>query len=316
MINEDTLFILGAGASIPYGLPSARELRKKIIDNTRALTKLKYVGVSDSEPLKTRALSFSHDFEKRFRDSNNESIDYFLTRNPILMEFGKEIISYCIHNDEMGSGFAESLSENNQKSDWYFYLYNYMIQKLKKPDSYNLFKKNRVSFITFNYDRSLEYFLYTSLLNSFGEITPAICDELLDYLDIVHVYGSLGTNDIVNNYKRFYEHDEIKSRSKYIEIIRDGNVAEKINIKFQTATRIFIIGFGFDDTNLMNLRFYDQLTRFHKIYATSIGLNERKVDIIRGEIMKQFNIQAVSEHPIIPPVFENINSLELLKKYL
>jgi hypothetical protein len=55
------------------------------------------------------------------------------------------------------------MSEKNMDRDWYKELFNLMDEKLRGPDAYLDFKENKVDFITFNYDRSLEYFLCHSI---------------------------------------------------------------------------------------------------------------------------------------------------------
>ena len=45
---------------------------------------------------------------------------------------------------------------------WYVYLFNQL--GARKDD----FNKNRISIITYNYDRSLEYFLFVALKFSYG----------------------------------------------------------------------------------------------------------------------------------------------------
>jgi len=47
------------------------------------------------------------------------------------------------------------------------------IAGLKQPQDFEKFKENKVAFITFNYERSLEYFLYTSFINTFWQSRKA-----------------------------------------------------------------------------------------------------------------------------------------------
>lgn len=51
MITKNTLFILGAGASVPYGYPTGRELRKLLISNSS--DRLSYSKMFNEESLKT-----------------------------------------------------------------------------------------------------------------------------------------------------------------------------------------------------------------------------------------------------------------------
>jgi hypothetical protein len=50
---------------------------------------------------------------------------------------------------------------------------------------------NQVSFVTFNYDRTLEHFLCVRIANTYGIALP-LAWESVKKIPIVHVYGSLG----------------------------------------------------------------------------------------------------------------------------
>lgn len=88
MIKEKTVFILGAGASVPYGYPTGKELRYEIIQNhPERLKRAISHGVnktSAKEPIGD-AKSLAEKFEK----SSTESIDLFLARNHRLSQTGK-----------------------------------------------------------------------------------------------------------------------------------------------------------------------------------------------------------------------------------
>ena len=50
--------------------------------------------------------------------------------------------------------------------------------------------KNKLSIFTFNYDRSLDYFLYQSVLSNFGEAVAS--KNPAANIEITHMYGRLG----------------------------------------------------------------------------------------------------------------------------
>ena len=56
--------------------------------------------------------------------------------------------------------------------------------------SFEDFHTNKVSFVTFNYDRSLEHFLCRSLANSFAK-TEAEAGEVISKIPIIHLHGRL-----------------------------------------------------------------------------------------------------------------------------
>lgn len=72
-----------------------------------------------------------------------------------------------------------------ERGDWY----QYFCDKLNT--SFEEFDQNKISIITFNYDRSLEHSLFTALKNSYAK-NDRDCASKLKNIPIVHVYGQLG----------------------------------------------------------------------------------------------------------------------------
>jgi hypothetical protein len=74
MISKNTVLVLGAGASYPYGFPLGKQLKQKILslqerpDDYSAVHELGYLERDISE------------FQRRFRGSQLDSIDLFLER--------------------------------------------------------------------------------------------------------------------------------------------------------------------------------------------------------------------------------------------
>ena len=59
------------------------------------------------------------------------------------------------------------------------------------PDDYFKLSKSNLTIITFNYDRSLEHYLYNTFLNFTKSLTEKEKIEELKKLKIYHVYGKL-----------------------------------------------------------------------------------------------------------------------------
>jgi hypothetical protein len=95
-------------------------------------------------------------FRQEFYNSGRNSINAFLEHRTELMEVGKAAIAVALINYENPDrviGFGED--------NWLRYMYNQL------NTSFDEFGKNQLSFITFNYDRVVEWFLLTCLQNSF-----------------------------------------------------------------------------------------------------------------------------------------------------
>src|SRR5205814_6081210 len=96
--------------------------------------------------------------------------------------------------------FQSSVSRGG---DWYQYLFG------KLNASFEEFGQNKLSVVTFNYDRSLEHFLLTTLQYSHGKTFDQCADLLMANIPIVHVYGQLS--------ERRYPHPEARQYSPHRE---------------------------------------------------------------------------------------------------
>jgi hypothetical protein len=126
-----------------------------------------------------------------------------------------------------------------------------------------------VKFITFNYDRSLEHFLYERLLATF-----AISDDqalaIVRKLAILHVYGSLGRFGISVSgtdlpYQPTHNTQSLLIAANAIRVIPE---ARDDSDEFKTARewlshaeRICFLGFGFDSLNVRRLGILNGLSR-------------------------------------------------------
>ncbi len=290
MIEKRTVFVLGAGASCPYGFPTARGLRSDII----ASFTLRYEnllegrerrgvpGVNDAYPRPEAA----EKFVERFDRSSTESVDLFLSRNPALARIGKMAICTSILFGEQNSRFREHVKDPNQ--DWYFHLFSRLSRDLTEEDGIQDFAKNNVAFITFNYDRSLEHFLYESVLNSFGGADTTTAGEQVEQLPIIHVYGTLAPLG--------WQDPEWKNRLEYgnyaalpqlnlpllsdnLHIVhekRENPNIEKAREQISQADRIFFLGFGYAKENLEALGLPGILKPAQRVYGTAMGFTDKE----------------------------------------
>lgn len=324
MITEPTLFILGAGASKPYNYPTGYELKKDIAV-TFHNRYFEVIGVNNSSKQEIQSLkTHIDDFINRLRNSTSPSIDLWLARNPDYLSIGKKAIALHMLKDEKSSGFI--YDSVDQESDWYTYLLQRMTETFTGKNAIEI-GKNNISFITFNYDRSLEYFMYTSLKNDFT-ISDTYLIEQLSKIPILHIYGKLASLPWENrkHYRLKYKPDNIDGDMLYtlsqnISIIYEYNespLIKKAQELISKARRIFFIGFGFHKENLMVLDIPKIMNYEQKIYGTAYPMTEKQVSDIKKTILK---IKTVSPGISISDnssniKLENINVLELLKRYL
>jgi len=252
MITRPTVFILGAGASYGFGYPLGKNLVEIILknfdpDNTKNSIELfKGFGFSEEEIT---------GFRNELKFSASPSIDTFLEpRNKDERDLGKIAIANALIPFENG----DPLFYDNS---WYSILFN------KINSSFDNFDKNRISFITFNYDRSLEYFLLTTLKNRYKK-TEQECAAKLKNIPIVHLYGKLAllpwgkinSNDYTREYNPKITPHFLKKSSTSLKIIYDNvdlpndTDFKKAKLLLSGARKIYFLGFGYHKDNLERLR--------------------------------------------------------------
>lgn len=316
MIDTPTLFILGAGASKPYEYPTGADLRDYIF----RYFPNKFIGHIESETgsQQPNALKKAEEFALYFHKSTTPSIDLFLARNKDLSDYGKKAIAVSIMEHEKTSLLRENIKDHSTQ-DWYSYLYKRMTEKLITPESYKQFGDNKITFLTFNYDRSLEYIIEESLLNSFISAEPQKKREQFEKIKIHHVYGCIDKLPFYGGrkYGTEYNISDINRCSQNIKIVHETlDTKNEVQEIIKNAERIFFLGFGYAEENLQALGIGAVNYGTKKIYGTSVGLTERETNLSRSNLTWGFSIREpnntiTSDVKLIP-----VNNLMLLKKYL
>jgi hypothetical protein len=138
-------------------------------------------------------------FLSALRFSGKGSVDAFLEHRPDLIEIGKYAIALALLRFEVPNAvFAPQQS-------WYEYLFNRLNATIDE------FSQNRLGVITFNYDRSLEWYLHTALKNSY-KLGADEARNALDAITFIHVHGSLGALPWQGGVRDFGD-EEINSQS-------------------------------------------------------------------------------------------------------
>jgi len=253
MIKENCVLILGAGASVPYGFPTGAGLKQIICNNFETMWE-KFIWEKFQTPItddyiqeqKQLAKNFVNDFKK----FDHDSIDLFLDIFKEYSDIGKIAIYLSILNAEINNKMKGKVH------DWYTELFKRMIGT---PENYFKLSDNNVTIITFNYDRSLEYYFY----NIFNDLTKSITlsekIEELKKIKIFHVYGKLSDLSWENE-KSGLEYggnlwlNQLGSRKDNIKTIferrENAGVINIIILSIQSARKIYFLGFGFAQENV------------------------------------------------------------------
>lgn len=319
MFTEDTVFILGAGASWHYGYPTGEDLVKLVIDKADSF--IKDINIKARHPTKTDydrpvvkvpdedIIIFDYNKDRndiinncgllkdRLQASNAVVIDDFLSKqNEKIQEIGKFLIAWVIleceqkYTTEIHKGYSNNCNFNREKykqskqaqggnapegqlkdfdDDWCRFVLHKITNDCEKKSEHSCehtLQNNRVKFITFNYDISLELMLFRGLSASLGYFGQEEIDDFFLHGRFIHMYGKarqVSCRDFspINiqwgdgkspDFKKIYE------ASQWIKTIqgvdKDDDFSEVKKVIHQ-AQRIIILGFGFDDRNCDRLGF-------------------------------------------------------------
>lgn len=265
MITVPTALVLGAGASKPYGLPTGVELRQEICHQMRpdskAVEAIRRLGHEDDE------IEY---FRDQFHRSRVASIDRFLANRAEFHAIGKAAIAAVLIQAEEPEHVLDEKwlggrnDDDGAHDDWYGYLWNTMEQ------SWAGFGGNALFVITFNYDRSLEFFLATALANLHGKRFEEALNKVYSTLQIVHVYGTIGKLGTHNGketraYRTELSEAAMRAAVSSLRVIpeyRDHpENARAIQTFLTAAKRICYLGFSYDPINVERLKLDECLPR-------------------------------------------------------
>jgi hypothetical protein len=318
VIENNTVFILGAGASAPYGYPTGEQLREYICLHFED----EFGRIKDNP-----STSVVQEFCYTFKRSSTRSIDLFLSRNDRFSEIGKIAILLGIFDAERNSRFREDMSPERRNQDWYSYLFHRMTADLITPKDYIHFGKNNVTFITFNYDRSLEYFLHESLKNSFSQIADEEIIRVIKQLRIYHIYGKVAELPWESSnsgatckyltpdrdpYTNTY--DALKSLAKNIRIVHESNQDDFPDVRraIMSAERVFFLGFGYARENMEILGIGRILNDKQDIFGTGLGLLQKERNDVTASIRRSLKDTGKA----LSPSIHDMDCVTLLRTFL
>jgi len=296
------LFIIGAGASVPYGFPSGEKLLEEI------------KGVKNSEDklkrwIYKRVLIYNSDrivkgkvFEKVLSDLNDSlmtSVDDFIRNR------NYEDDEYNIAIKRIIAAFILYYENNIKKTiDWTEHLLTAID---RRDNSLKHFFKSR--FIIFNYDRVFEHKILHYL--TFEKREPEDrAMEIIDRMNIIHLHGYLGSfnklrfgaeqmdNSIPENFETVWD-----SKNSYIK-----QIIHKSREYITFSERIFFLGFSYLEENMIKLG----LTANTKILARKkvSGTAYEMPDIKIRNIENRLKLNGA-----LLPYIKNYGAVNLIKEF-
>jgi hypothetical protein len=285
MLDVPTVFVLGAGASAPYEFPTGFELSEQMV---RALQP-GHPTFNDLRDMVGKAQQEITGFRDAFHHSGKNSVDAFLEHRTDLIPIGKLATAHMLISRESAAKLFK------YGDSWLRELYNRM------NSTFDTFAKNKISFVTFNYDRCVEHFLFSALSNTYNRPTAEV-KEVLESMPVVHLHGRLGALPWQDGPSRPFEipisEDGLRIAADNIKIIhedikdgRDKDFARAQRLLME-ADQILLMGFGYNSTNVERLGIRDLPQG--KMIGSCVGLGanataaarevtEGKVNLVGGD---------------------------------
>ncbi len=343
MLTEKTCLVLGAGASLDSGLPTGRQLIYLIADRTGKvkqdesdsfgqiktspdiyISALEKMTNANRKDLIDQTLAFS----RILRSSYPNSIDEFLAANksPYFLEIGKIGIVLTISQFERDSNlFSQEKEEigvaepkfkvEMPNKNWYQSLWAKVSGGCATLEQFKE-SLNNLTIVTFNYDRTLEHFIYKCAIGLFGvyDLATGKINNEKSIQDVIRqlkkwsIYGQIGRlawqrgdtaplpfgtqfrNTEVNL------SDQLVASSKSIITLaedalykkRQQSIMSDLVFQLQEADKIHFLGFGFHPQNLQFFKFDPwgnaNLESTVVIGGTCFGISEPRKKEIEGHL--------------------------------
>lgn len=268
MVTKNTVLILGAGSSIPFGFPSGSYLKAMIcqqLEEEGEMYKDFRNWWNTEEEIRNFVDALTH--------SGQYSVDAFLEHRTDYIEIGKRAMAYILLGREVDCQ-SRMFNVDPSFKNWYQYLFSNLTSSF--PD----FENNNLSILTFNYDRSLGYYLIDALKNTYNKSVLEMV-EAFQSIPFVHLHGQLGPYD-ASGLPDKIDHQRVRVAAEEILIVHEDVEKypsfQKAHDLLKEANRVALLGFGYNERNVERLRLGDFSAGF-ELYGTCFGLTKMEREI-------------------------------------
>jgi hypothetical protein len=271
---KKTVFVVGAGASTDFDLPLGSSLAEQIRQTLNAEFGTRTGGADGNveQGLGVEGMRLEHvqaALDLRGALLRSGSIDhalYTLRGRPEIVQVGKVAIADQILQAERRSPLPKgACSErhifhdnlNRCRRSWLARLLVALLGDRAPEDFSGAF--DGVAFVTFNYDRCIEQYLFYAL-QDIGGLQTNVAAAIVSKIPIVHVYGYLGAPSFLrgNMHTDFGSDQPLAAgyTARSIKTFTEGaerGTLEDVHRLMAWAERAVLLGFGFDPLNVKAL---------------------------------------------------------------
>jgi hypothetical protein len=332
LFKRNTVFVIGAGASVELGLPTGEQLKRLISSQLRFRFEFGRIKEGDDEFLEMlkRATTNHEDLNRFLRASAQlaDTVDTFASidealhwwrGSPDIVLVGKLAIAHYILKAERASSLINKETAEpilpSPKDVWLPNFLSIAVGALAREQANEAF--HNVTMINFNYDRSIEHFLYHALQRDVAVPTDQ-AKAAVSALKMVRPYGTLGPLDwqadggdhVGIRYGGRGYHGEIATIAEGIRTYTeqwDSAIPHQINTAISQAELIIFLGFGFHQQNLTLLGRGDfgRAMFTGKMLATVCGIPASNFEALQRAI-------TTTVHSNVPPQLIDCRAVQMV----
>lgn len=233
--------------------------------------------------------------------SIDEALHYWSGR-PEITKLGKLAIAEEILKAEASSNLAIDPSSgqfdvSRADTTWLSEFFMMATAAIRREEVENIFKN--VTFINFNYDRTLEHYLYFAL-QSRAAVGSDVARNCIRNLLVIRPYGSVGPLEwqeqesgiqFADTRRNPFEvSDAIRT---YTEQHREANSEENIDKALESAELVVFLGFGFHSQNLalFRPRSGSSRPRIRRVIASVVGIDSANHDSLLQKLESELGLR-------------------------
>ena len=145
---------------------------------------------------------------------------------------------------------------------------------------------DNISFVVFNYDRCIEFFLPHALQKLYG-IQPREASEIRDRLSIIHPYGVIPL-EVSFGYSQANCVALANDIKTYTERMGDTEVVDAIVDQVQRAEQIVFLGFAYHDQNMSLFKPTTAMPPSKRLFGTAYQMSDSDVEVVGHQIDSWF----------------------------
>lgn len=314
MYKSRTTFIVGAGASLELGFPTSATLKQLIAeavdvgfehfsrqirgDRSIAEALRQHADYHQEEQVGEYNLHIEAGWHIAKAMPQAISIDNFVENQEDgrVSRMAKLGIASCLIDAERNCFHTHFGGDRDEDPDWRSFQNNW-IHKLFQTLSEGTTKSaiegifENITFVVFNYDRSLEFFL-SKCIKNYYDIGADHAHQIVNSARFFHPYGQIG--------KLPWQHSELpelpfgcgrkdnlypisQSLLTFSEQVEDADTLDQIRNAVHDAEQIIFLGFGFHESNLKLLQPH-RTADTGRVIATAFGISKPDCDVILDQL--------------------------------